>query len=404
MRIAFVVGGFYTEASGIARAVASLANCLASIGHQVTLFVPSYRGKDLATSLLNGGVKVVTAKGYWLFRLGLSPGLRRILSSAIAEFDVVHTHSLWMLPTHYATSAALRHKVPVVASIQGFLDPWALSRSRIRKKVASLLYQRKDLVRAAVLHAVTEAELAQIAAYIKPRRVAVIPNGVDEKVIHLALDGRSGSHYRSAFTCVNGLYLNNRKIVLFLSRLHVKKGLDLLLDAWNSVAPHFPDWHLVIVGPDDGFGSFVRRFVETHALGESVTILPPCYGEAKLSILKAAELFVLPSRSEGLPMALLEALGAGKPVVYTTGCYFPEAARVGAGIEVPSEASAIAHAMVQVMSLSPPERTAMGIRGHELIKSKYTWKHVAHQFEELYAWLKRGLAAPLPSFVRVFDG
>lgn len=400
MKVAFVVGGFYTEGSGIARSVASLANHLVQSGHHVALFVPSYRGKGVATGLLRGDVEVVTAPGYWFFRLGLSPGLKRILHARISEFDVVHTHSLWMLATHYATLAARGSGVPIVASIQGFLDPWALAKSRLRKLLVSTAFQKWDLACANTVHAVTEYEVAHISGYVTPKTVAIIPNGVDDSVLKVMSRDRERDHTDEV---MRGNSLTRKKIVLFLSRLHFKKGLDLLLQAWQRIVSHFADWMLVIAGPDDGYAEFVSQYIESHRLHETVRVLPPCYGDRKLMILGAADVFVLPSRSEGLPMALLEALGAGKPVVYTTGCYFPEAAQAGAGIEVPPDVDAVGQALTRIMSLDADERKTMGARGHELVRSKYTWRHVASQFEQLYAWLANGQPDPPPEFVRKFD-
>lgn len=392
LRIAYVVGGFYTEASGIARSVASLANELTTLGHHVTLFVPQYAGKPTARHLLSEAVELISPPGLWCARLGISPRLNRLVKCHLSTYDVVHTHSLWMLPTHYATKWAHAYGVPLVASTQGFLDTWALSRRRLRKFLASLAFQKSDLRKASVIHAVTEREVGQIVSFVGTTRIAVIPNGVPDEILHAQPE--LGATFRRDYG------LTSRRILLFMSRLHVKKGVDLLLEAWRHLSSQFPDWILVIAGPDDGFERSIRQYIERFQMQHSTRLLPPLYGREKIASLAAADVFVLPSRSEGLPMALLEAMGAGKPIVYTKTCYFPEAAMNGAAIEVECTVEHILAGLRTILSLDRNALFEMGQRGRQLIQREFTWKKIASRFEELYCWLAHQADTIAPAFVR----
>jgi len=394
LRIAFVVGGFYTEASGIARAVASLSENLIALGHEVSLFVPSYLRKPVATHLLAPQVKLYSAPGCWFFRLGLAPKLKEVMRQQLPGHDVVHTHSLWMLPTHYATQIASSHNIPIVASIQGFLDPWALNHHVWKKRMISRLFQKRDMQNASVIHALTEQEITYIRSYCNPHSVAVIPNGVPDQVLQ-----NTGSRDRFFEAYPD---LRQYRLMVFISRLHYKKGLDILIDAWREVTSGVPQWKLVIAGPDDGYERALRQAIETNGCKDSVIMLPAQYDQAKYDLLAAAECFVLPSRSEGLPMALLEAMAVGKPVVYTTGCYLPEAAEHGAGYEVDCSTASLAQALRQIMHSEPRRLIEMGQRGQALVREKYLWSRIAGQFEEVYRWLVSGKPAPVPSTIRMF--
>jgi glycosyltransferase involved in cell wall biosynthesis len=191
--------------------------------------------------------------------------------------------------------------------------------------------------------------------------------------------------------------------MVFISRLHYKKGLDILIDAWPDVASQAPQWKLVIAAPDDGYERALRQAIETNGCKDSVIMLPAQYDQAKYDLLAAAECFVLPSRSEGLPMALLEAMAVGKPVVYTTTCYLPEAAKCGAGYEVECSAVALAQASRQIMESQPRRLIEMGQRGQALVRQKYLWSRIAGQFEEVYRWLVSSKQTPAPSTIRMFS-
>lgn len=391
LSIAFVVGKFYAEGSGVTQSIVELSRELTKRGHNVTVFSPSYKGREAKGYLLDTKVRLVSAPGFWCYGLGVSPKLKQTLANELSAFDIVHTHSLWMLPTHYATRIAEKYGIPTVVSVQGCLDPWAKHHSGWKKVLASWSFQRSDIQRAAVIHAVTRMELRCIKSYAKAQAVAVIPNGIPQEVVE-------GKGNKEAFISQYP-ELHGARIIMFMSRLHIKKGLDILVDAWRHVCRETVDWKLVIIGPDDGYGAAVRRLITDSGIADRTFVFPPCYGQAKYDALAAADCFILPSRSEGLPIALLEAMGAGKPVVFTTGCCFSEAATCGAGYEIPCDAISLAGAIRRMTQLSAESLAAMGKRGKELVERDYLWPNVTEKFVKLYRWLRDGKRAPPPPMV-----
>jgi poly(glycerol-phosphate) alpha-glucosyltransferase len=325
-------------------------------------------------------------------RLAWSPALARKLEQAAGDLDVIHSHSLWMLPTHYAARAAARRGVPVVYTTHGFLEPWALAHSRWKKRLAGWAFQDRDLRSAACLVVNSLAELASVRAYGLRNPVAVIPNGVNLED-SAALPPRE--EFERRCPAVRG-----QRLCLFLSRLHEKKGLGHLVEAWSRISREIGDWHLVIAGPDDGYEARLRERVAALGLAGSVSVAGPLYGEAKRAAWSLADAFVLPSFSEGFSMAALEALAAGLPALLTPGCNFPEAARDGSAIEVEPTVDGTTNGLRRLLEMSDAERRAMGSRGRTLVESGYTWDAVAARTRAVYDWA-RG-SGPVPADV-VFD-
>jgi glycosyltransferase involved in cell wall biosynthesis len=388
-KVAFAVGGLYTEGSGVARIVCDLANALARRGTPVDVYTADCPGRGVAGSWLEPPNRLRAAPGRWCGRLAWSPALRRTLEHAIPDVDVVHNHSLWMLPTSYAARAALRHDIPCAFTMHGFLEPWALAHSRWKKRLAGRWFQDADLRRATCLHVNSESELAGVRAYGLRNPVAVIPNGVtpeafDELPPRTALETR--------FPAVRG-----KRVCLFLSRLHEKKGLEHLVIAWARLQRDFPDWRLVVAGPDDGFEPQLRAAIDALGVDATVTLTGPLYGQDKRAAFAAADLFVLPSFSEGFSMAVLEAMAAGLPVLITPGCNFREAAERGAAVEATPDADGTEQGLRNLLGLDDRERRAMGARARELVEARYTWGAVSGRLLQLYGWLCSG--GPRPDFV-----
>jgi len=390
-RVIFVLGELHSEASGVGRIVCDLASAAGRLGAPVTVYstvLGSGNGSQAEGIVrsVRPPSRCTTRRGLRLGRLSYSPELRSLLHEVMPEVDVVHNQSMWTLPNHYASAAARRHGKPVMFTAMGYLEPWALARSRWKKRVAGALFQNRELRRAACIQVNSEAEMKGVRAYGLRNPVAIVPNGVDLSLYREMPDRRA---FEAAFPGTAG-----KRVCLFLSRLHVKKGLEHLLEAWSRLSAGFPDWQLVIAGPDDGFEAQARRLVSGLGIDGSVTMTGPLYGERKLQALSAASFFALPSFSEGFPMALLEAMAAGAPVLYTPGCNFAEIEGAGAGVMVRPTVDDTERGLRRFLEMSDAESAAMGHNARRLIESGYTWEQVARQMLGVYRWLAGGGAAP----------
>ena len=381
MKPIFVVGGLYSRANGVAWIMRDLAAALGRAGAPVDVYGADCYGRGASSigEIFEPPSRWITAKGLWLGALSWSPGIRALLEAGIQRADVVHNHSLWMLPNSYASRIAQRLGKPVVITAHGALEPWAMQHSGWKKQLVGKWFQFRDLEEASCLHVNSLQEMEGIRALGYRNPVAVIPNG-----IHLPdfQDLPDRSAFRDRWPA-----LKDKKILLFMARLHQKKGLDHLLKAWAQLRVQFADWHLVVAGPDDGFQGTACQLIEQLGLDHSVTLTGNLQGEQKREALAAADFFVQPSFSEGFSMSIVEALACQLPVLMTPRCNFQEAARVGAAVEVEPTVESTRDGLLAVLSLSNQQREHMGQVGYDLVRAGYTWDMVAAQTLNLYRWL-----------------
>ncbi len=311
---------------------------------------------------------------------GYAPGLNQAVLDSKA--DLVHVHGLWMYPSVVGSQWSCKSGRPVVISPRGMLDPWAVKNSAWKKRLAGWLFENGHLRRAACVHALCKSEYEAIRAYGLRNPVAVIPNGVELPEARIE---SPGPDWAGAIPPGSG-------VLLFLSRIHPKKGLVNLLRAWAQVraTPSRFDssWYLVIAGWDQGgHQAELQRLTETLGISGSVCFVGPQFDEQKAAALGAADAFVLPSLSEGLPMAVLEAWAYGLPVLMTPGCNLPEGFAADAALDMAPEVDSIAAALGRLFAMSDAERRAMGERGRRLVEERFTWPKVAEQMCGVYRWV-----------------
>ncbi len=312
---------------------------------------------------------------------GWSPAFRRRLAAMASEnVSVVHSHGLWMLPNLYARQAAIGSHVPLVISPHGMLEEWSFGHNRLRKKMAWNLYERANLKAAALFHATSEAEAASIRVLGLRQPIAIISNGVDLPDL-ATIPARSPLEKR--FPGLGG-----KQWLLFLSRIHPKKGVAELLRVWGKLAASYPDWQLVIAGQDlDGYSKTIMRQAAVLGLTNRVTFTGMLIGEDKVCAMGNAGLFVLPTHSENFGLVVAEALAHGVPVITTTAAPWRNLIDNGCGWWIePGEAELLAN-LTHAMGLSAEERRAMGSRGRDMVERNYAWTRVAAEMKSAYAWL-----------------
>ena len=311
--------------------------------------------------------------------LGFVPGLDLELQTHWGTPDLIHCHGLWMYPGWSARRSAAKVGCPLLISPHGMLEPWAVQNARWKKQLAGFWFEHRNLAEASCLHALCPAEAANFRRYGLKNPVAVIPNGIDTETVA----DSSADLLVSRFPA-----LKSRRHVLFLSRIHPKKGLDNLLLAWRKVAADFDDWQLLIAGSGDPTYERALKSAATDLIErQRVVFLGPLYGPEKTAAFALADVFVLPSFSEGFSMAILEAAAAGVPVLLTPECNFPELTKAGAAVEVAANVTAIENGVRNLLGLPSAELMEMGRRGRELVGIAYTWPVVARRMGQVYEWL-----------------
>jgi glycosyltransferase involved in cell wall biosynthesis len=282
-------------------------------------------------------------------------------------------------------------RVKRLVSPHGMLESWALQNSRWKKRLAGWLFERRNLSTAHCLHALCAAEAESFRRYGLRNPIAVVPNGVHPSVFERP-PGRAILEARIPA-------LRSRRWILFLSRIHPKKGLPHLLRAWATVSAErrtrSAEWMLVIAGPDELYHEADMKCLAIELGLERVVLFTgPLHGADKLAALGGAEFFVLPSFSEGFSMAVLEAAASGLPVLLTPPCNFPELVRAGAAVEVSPDVAGCVAGLRQLLGMPDAERRAMGQQGKDLVANSYTWPRIAEEMLGVYRWLLLGGAAP----------
>ncbi|WP_448562197.1 glycosyltransferase [Trichothermofontia sp.] len=388
INICQVVPSLNENTGGVAVSVANLAEAIAyQQNFTCHLFTLDYL--SCGPQIIPENVKLYSYSAPYITRCfgGFYPEVSYQLQKlASRDIQIIHNHGLWMFPNLYARQSAIKCRVPFVISPRGMLESWSLGRSRLKKGLAWWLYEQKNLRSANLFHATSDAEAKSIRNLGFQQPIAVIRDGV-QLPDHLLPNKAS---LLQQFPQLQG-----KPYLLFLSRLHPKKGLDTLLQIWQQLVVGFPSWHLVIAGPDSGgYQAKLERLVSELHLHESVTFTGMLSGTLKAAAFYYADLFVLPTHSENFGIAIAEALSYEVPVVTTHAAPWAELESHQCGWWVPDDRDAIAAALKTAMQLSPAERKAMGQRGRELVASRYTWDAIGREMAAVYRWLVHGGEPP----------
>jgi glycosyltransferase involved in cell wall biosynthesis len=371
IKVAHVISGIDPRGGGPAEALRGLALAQAASGLNVRVLATFAPGDDLGfAAVLQARGIAVRLVGPCSGRLGWHPDLTAAAGEAVAAADVIHIHALWEEVQHRAARAARLSQKPYLIRPCGMLDPWSLRQSRLRKKLYLLWRLRRHLNAATALHFTADAERDGTAALHLRAPAIVEPNGID-------LAEYVSLPQRGTFRLARGI-AGNRVVLLFLGRLHPKKGFDLLLPAFARLRG---DALLVLAGPvDEGY----RRALEAEAarlgIADRLLFTGMLLAADKLAAFVDADLFVLPSYQENFGIAVAEAMAAGLPVVISDRVNIhAEVAAAGAGGVVPANADALADELSRWLGDSQRRRMAGG-RAREFARTHYDWAAIAQRW------------------------
>ena len=312
-----------------------------------------------------------------------SKRLANVLRNRLASgtFDLVHVHEPWHYPGFVAFRAARKYSVPYILTPHGALDAWCLQHKTMRKRIYTRLIQNHILNSAEALHALTQEEQARIVELGYKTPVFVAPNGIDAAPFE---DMSNASDFLA-----NHPGLSDKRVILFLGRLHPIKGLDVLARSYIKISRMFKDAMLLIVGPDgDGIQKQMEATLKTASALNSTVFTGMLTGKDKLAALACADLLVLPSYAEVFGHVILEGWAAGLPVVVSERCGLAaDVSEHGAGLVVEqNDDRALTQALRTLLS-DDELRVRMGSTGRRLLKGKYTWPVVAASMADFYRTL-----------------
>ncbi|MGO9312921.1 MAG: glycosyltransferase [Syntrophobacteraceae bacterium] len=377
MKLVHVVPSIFEEASGPSYSVVRLCESLITQGLEVTLAALDWGPLPSPPPFLK-----TFSLGLGPRRLGRSPAMLNWLADHAHSrtIDLIHNHSLWMMPNVYPGRVARKYDVPLVVSPRGTLSKWAFKSGARVKRVFWPLVQKPALAATACFHATAESEFEDIRRMGFRQPACVIPNGIDIPPPKLR------PH-------------TDARTLLFLGRIHPVKGVDMLLRAWAAVEPRFPEWELRIAGPNNnGYLPKMQSLAEELGL-KRVVFCGPLYGDTKQAAYREAELFVLPTHSENFGITVAESLAAGTPAIVTKGAPWSSLERNRAGWWIDIGVDPLVACLEEAMSQSRSELINRGRFGREWMVRDYSWARIGQMTHLTYRWLLFG--GETPAWVRL---
>lgn len=304
----------------------------------------------------------------------LSPGM--VASLMRAKPDIVHVHGVWQFHCAAVHAWSMMTGKPYVVSPHGMLEPWIRARSPGLKKAVSALYQNRFLRKAGGFHLLTEKEGGDVAEFLNGQPAPIIPNFAEP----FASDGGKPGWWQPAH--------EGRAVYLFLGRLHEKKGVMELMAAWARLSAEdagFRDGSLLVYcGWNDGIDGFESRVAELASAHGNVLFAGPQYGPDKNRSMATARFFLLPSKSEGLPMAILEAWAAGVPAIMSPECNLDIGFDRGAAFRTGFAAETIYPSLKAAHALGDDAWRDASDRARALVAERYSEESVRDGLLSLY--------------------
>ena len=360
MKVLIFVTSISLRDGGPSRSVPVMSKGLSEAGVDVTLM--TFHNEDMNTHILdrsNVRLKVLALNNY-------KHEVKEFMMSE--KFDIIHLQSVWDLPYHYIAKFARKLNIPYIITPRGMFEPWSLAQKKWKKKLAWWLYQGEDVRKAACVYTTAEMEAQHIHDLGVKTPTAVIPNGIE-------IDG---------YPCRKSAE-NVKKQVLFLSRIHEKKGIEFLIDAFARLKDDLAGWTLKIVGNgEEEYIVGLKKMVAEMQLQGIIQILPPVFGEAKVQLYQESSLFCLPSYSENFGMVIAEAMSCGVPVITTTNCPWEFLNETKTGWCIDLSVENLEKSLREAMSLPAEELFDIGQRASKLIAERFDYRPVAKKTKQLY--------------------
>ena len=388
MRILIAVGSMHPSQGGPPVVVAGHAAAMASRGHDITIVTLTLAGQKEETvaawpQLEHQRIKLLQFDRDSPAAIGSSKSLNKFLTHCDEKFDIAHIHGVWEQCLASVGKFAKRNSIPYVIAPHGMLDHYSMARSRTKKWIARYVFGTQAMLRnAAAAQFGTEDESAEAASLNHPWKPFIIRNGVPEEIF---TQPKTSLDVISLFPQLAGA----DPLFVFYSRMHHKKGIDILLEAISRTAGEFPraKYLIAALAQDQQYENTIRDRASKEDVAKSVVVTTELTGSRGAGILQLADVFVLPSRQEGFSMAILEAMANGLPLLISDMCHMQFVTDIKAGFVSDISVDQFSAALRQMLELSKDGRKQLGQNGRQWIQQNCTWKSIAQQLEEMYVSL-----------------
>ena len=354
MKVLNIIGSIDEGAGGPSRSVTQTCEQVSKQGTHI----------ELICRLSPNPVNVKTSDAFKVTFRNLANLFIFSFSISKKKIKLIHLQHIWDPYIHVIAWIARIKGIPYIISPRGMLAPTILNQHTWKKKIALFLYQQRDLKKASYIHATSEKEKQNIRNLGFTNPLVIIPNGIDISLV---------PSQKTDF--------GSRKVV-FLSRIHPQKGLEIMLESWKHIS--LKDWTLEIAG--DGDVSYIKILQNkiTQENIKNVIFLGSIYNEKKWDFLKSGDIFILPTYSESFGIAIAEALAVGIPVITTTGTPWEDLIKFKCGWWIDLNVQNLVNTINEAMNKSPKELNEMGLKGRKLIIENYEIKSVGRDMKAFY--------------------
>lgn len=303
------------------------------------------------------------------------------LKKNIQHYDIIHMHGIW----HFGSLAPflIPHRAALVITIHGLLDKWAVAHSKWKKDIVTALYQKRILGKADLIQINNTDEEEDVIRYLgyRPANMVIVPNGMKvSEYMNLPEKGIFRKKHEIS---------EQQQMILFMGRLNIKKGLDLLLPAFKQVCEKLPDAVLILAGPDDGYQAETEEFIRTNKLGDRIKLVGMLTDTIKKEALSDADLFVLPSYSEGFSIAVLEAMTSKVPTLVSDRVGFGDYIKqYEAAYLTPLNSEGVATGLLKILQ-DKSYADELKNRAFKMVTDNFDITVVANQLLEEYKKIKK---------------
>ena len=374
MKILQVVPFFSPERGGSVIAPYYLSKYLAKRGHEVTIYTTDYRLDNEYVQSLED-VRVVPFHSIANIEMMLiSPKMISQLKKEINNFDVIHLHNFRSYQNNVVHYYAKKYGIPYVLQAHGSVLPF-FQKQRL-KKLFDTFFGHKLLRNASKVIALTKREAEQYKKMgVNEDKIKIVPNGIDlSEYKNLPKKGEFRKKYSIS---------DDEKVILYLGRIHKIKGIDLLIKSFADLSKELKDVKLVIVGPDDGFLSTLKKQINDLKIADKILFIGPLYELDKLEAYVDVDVYVLPSVYEAFPVTVLEACACGTPVIVTDRCGISDFVDTKVGYVVEYNTGQLRDAIFKILS-DRGLRERLGESGRKLVMEELGWAEVVEKVEDVY--------------------
>ncbi|MCF2492651.1 MULTISPECIES: glycosyltransferase [Dyadobacter] len=370
------------EIGGPARIIYDHTTEVLRQGHQVDILSPMTPGDEMypapeGARLFPVARTTPVSNVYREFSLEMY----RFLRHHIHEYDVIHMHGIW----HFGSLVPflIPNNAVKVITIHGLLDKWAVAHHKWKKDIVTLLYQKRILGKADLIQINNTDEEGDVVRYLgyRPKNMVIVPNG-------MKLSEYSNLPAKGSFRAKHQVR-ENEQVVLFMGRLNIKKGLDLLLPAFKKIEKQLPNATLFLAGGDDGYQQETEDFIRKNNLQNRIKLVGLLTDTAKKEALADADVFVLPSYSEGFSIAVLEAMTSKVPTIVSDRVGFGDyIKRYDAAFLTPLTSDGVAKGLLKILQ-DKTYAQDLANRAYKMVTENFDIRKVANQLLEEYKNVKK---------------